>query len=123
MTGPLVRLPIFYENVLGYVKSVQLACVLLASYKSKWPIHPLLLYHNHMVIPEAVCIIYHHTGALMHFMYNLKVEVKSVLRIGSAHNNVRTSNVRTSNVNIAQISNVSNFSEHKPALFHIHLEA
>jgi hypothetical protein len=37
-----------------------------------------------------------------------KVEVKSVLRIGSAHNNVRTSNV-----NIAQISNVSNFSEHK----------
>ena len=71
-----------------------------------------------MVIPEAVCIIYHHTGALMHFMYNLKVEVKSVLRIGSAHNNVRTSNV-----NIAQISNVSNFSEHKPALFHIHLEA
>ena len=39
---------------------------------------------------------------------NIKVEVKSVLRIGSAHNNVRTSNV-----NIAQISNVSNFSEHK----------
>ena len=38
----------------------------------------------------------------------LKVEVKSVLRIGSAHNNVRTSNL-----NIAQISNVSNFSEHK----------
>jgi hypothetical protein len=37
-----------------------------------------------------------------------KVEVKSVLRIGSAHNNVRTSNVK-----IAQISNVSNFSEHK----------
>ena len=37
-----------------------------------------------------------------------KGEVKSVLRIGSAHNNVRTSNV-----NIAQISNVSNFSEHK----------
>jgi hypothetical protein len=36
------------------------------------------------------------------------VEVKSVLRIGSAHNNVRTSNVK-----IAQISNVSNFSEHK----------
>jgi hypothetical protein len=34
-----------------------------------------------------------------------KVEVKSVLRIGSAHNNARTSNV-----NIAQISN---FSEHK----------
>ena len=32
----------------------------------------------------------------------------SVLRIGSAHNNVRTSNV-----NIAQILNVSNFSEHK----------
>jgi hypothetical protein len=31
----------------------------------------------------------------------LKVEVKSVLRIGSAHNNVRTSNVK-----IAQISNV-----------------
>jgi hypothetical protein len=31
----------------------------------------------------------------------VKVEVKSVLR------------VRTSNVNIAQISNVSNFSEHK----------
>jgi hypothetical protein len=38
----------------------------------------------------------------------LKVEVKSVLRIGSAHNNVRTSNL-----NIAQISNLSNFSEHK----------
>ena len=32
------------------------------------------------------------------------VMIKSVLRIGSAHNNVRTSNV-----NIAQISNVSNF--------------
>ena len=38
----------------------------------------------------------------------IKVEVKSVLRIGSAHNNARTSNVK-----IAQISNVSNFSEHK----------
>jgi hypothetical protein len=37
-----------------------------------------------------------------------KVEVKSVLRIGSAHNNVRTSNV-----NIAQFSKVSNFSEHQ----------
>jgi hypothetical protein len=37
-----------------------------------------------------------------------KVEVNSVLRIGSAHNNVSTSNV-----NIAQISNVSNFSQHK----------
>jgi hypothetical protein len=37
-----------------------------------------------------------------------KGEVKSVLRIVSAPNNVRTSNV-----NIAQISNVSNFSEHK----------
>jgi purine-nucleoside phosphorylase len=37
-----------------------------------------------------------------------KVEVKSVLRIGSAYNNVRTANV-----NIAQISNVSNFFEHK----------
>ena len=36
-----------------------------------------------------------------------KVEVKSVLRICSAHNNVRI------NVNIAQISNVSKFSEHK----------
>jgi hypothetical protein len=35
----------------------------------------------------------------------VKVEVKSVLRIGSAHNNVGTSIV-----NIAQISN---FSEHK----------
>jgi hypothetical protein len=34
----------------------------------------------------------------------LKGEVKSVLRFGSAHNNVRTSNV-----NIAPISNVSNF--------------
>jgi hypothetical protein len=40
--------------------------------------------------------------------FKIKVEVKSVLRIGSAHNNARTSNV-----NIAQISNVSNFSEHK----------
>jgi hypothetical protein len=39
---------------------------------------------------------------------NFKVEVKSILRIGSAHNNVRTSIVK-----IAQISNVSNFSEHK----------
>jgi transcriptional regulator GlxA family with amidase domain len=35
-------------------------------------------------------------------MLFIKVEVKSVLRIGCAHNNVRTSNV-----NIAQISNVS----------------
>jgi hypothetical protein len=43
------------------------------------------------------------------FERTFKVEVKSVLRIGSAHNNVRTSNM-----NIAQISNVSNFSEHKP---------
>ena len=37
-----------------------------------------------------------------------KGEVKSILRIGSAHNNVRTFNV-----NIAQISNVLNFSEHE----------
>jgi hypothetical protein len=34
------------------------------------------------------------------YMTSVKVEVKSVLRIGSAHNNVRTSNV-----NVAQISN------------------
>ena len=44
------------------------------------------------------------TGGIL----TVKVEVKCVLRIGSAHNNVRTSNV-----NIAQISNVLNFSEHK----------
>jgi hypothetical protein len=45
---------------------------------------------------------------LVLFERTFKVEVKSFLRIGSAHNNVRTSNV-----NIAQILNVSNFSEHK----------
>jgi hypothetical protein len=42
------------------------------------------------------------------FSSTIKVEVKSVLRIGSVHDNVRTSNV-----NIAQISNASNFSDHK----------
>jgi hypothetical protein len=61
-----------------------------------------------------------HNARIVIILISFKVEVKSVLRIGSAHNNVRTSNV-----NIAQISNVSNFSEHKSdkTLFHINLEA
>jgi hypothetical protein len=62
----------------------------------------LTLYYSNattvMHAPRIVCVCYS----------TVKVEIKSVLRIGSAHNNVRTCNV-----NIAQISNVSNFSEYK----------
>ena len=61
---------------------------------------------------ECSCLNVRHLKLFCHAKLGkkeiFKGEVKSVLRIGSAHNNVRTSNV-----NIAQISNVSYFFEHK----------
>jgi hypothetical protein len=61
-------------------------------------------------VAQALCGYTIYFLILLYFALKMyfKGEVKSVLRIVSAPNNVRTSNV-----NIAQISNVSNFSEHK----------